>query len=103
MIKVFVAAGLGVSLISESFARDEVRISQVKLIPDYGYGSLARGWGWFTGATALFRARLRHSYRSSAGRGELCGPHRNSARFAKALTLAGLFSGPYVFDCANAP
>ncbi len=33
MIKVFVAAGLGVSLISESFARDEVRIGQVKLIP----------------------------------------------------------------------
>jgi DNA-binding transcriptional LysR family regulator len=33
MIKVFVAAGLGVSLISESFASDEVRIGQVKLIP----------------------------------------------------------------------
>ena len=33
MIKVFVAAGLGVSIISESFARDEVRNGQVKLIP----------------------------------------------------------------------
>ncbi len=33
MIKVFVAAGLGVSLISESFARDEARTGQVKLIP----------------------------------------------------------------------
>jgi DNA-binding transcriptional LysR family regulator len=33
MIKRFVAAGLGVSLISASFARDEVRARQVKLIP----------------------------------------------------------------------
>ena len=33
MIKRFVAAGLGVSLISETFARDEVRAGQVKLIP----------------------------------------------------------------------
>ncbi len=33
MIKKFVAAGLGVSLISESFAQDEVRAGQVKLIP----------------------------------------------------------------------
>ena len=33
MIKQFVAAGLGVSIISESFARDEVRAGQVKLIP----------------------------------------------------------------------
>ncbi len=33
MIKRFVAAGLGVSLISESFAQDEVRAGQVKLIP----------------------------------------------------------------------
>jgi len=33
MIKRFVAAGLGVSLISESFARDEVRAGEVKLIP----------------------------------------------------------------------
>jgi DNA-binding transcriptional LysR family regulator len=33
MIKRFVAAGLGVSLISESFARDEVRAGDVKLIP----------------------------------------------------------------------
>src|ERR1700731_5051399 len=32
MIKSFVAAGLGVSLISESFARDEVRSGKVKLI-----------------------------------------------------------------------
>ena len=32
MIKCFVAAGLGVSLISASFARDEVRAGQVKLI-----------------------------------------------------------------------
>jgi DNA-binding transcriptional LysR family regulator len=32
MIKRFVAAGLGVSLISESFAQDEVRAGQVKLI-----------------------------------------------------------------------
>jgi DNA-binding transcriptional LysR family regulator len=32
MIKRFVAAGLGVSLISESFARDEVRSGKVKLI-----------------------------------------------------------------------
>ncbi|MGH9745007.1 MAG: LysR family transcriptional regulator [Candidatus Acidiferrales bacterium] len=32
MIKRFVAAGLGVSLISESFARDEVRAGKVKLI-----------------------------------------------------------------------
>jgi LysR family transcriptional regulator, low CO2-responsive transcriptional regulator len=32
MIKSFVAADLGVSLISESFARDEVRAGQVKLI-----------------------------------------------------------------------
>ena len=33
MIKQFVAAGLGVSLISEGFARDEARAGQVKLIP----------------------------------------------------------------------
>lgn len=33
MIKKFVAAGLGVSLISESFAQDEVKAGQVKLIP----------------------------------------------------------------------
>ena len=33
LIKRFVAAGLGVSLISESFAQDEVRAGQVKLIP----------------------------------------------------------------------
>jgi DNA-binding transcriptional LysR family regulator len=33
MIKRFVAAGLGASLISESFARDEVRAGEVKLIP----------------------------------------------------------------------
>ena len=33
MIKRFVAAGLGVSLIGESFARDEVRAGKVKLIP----------------------------------------------------------------------
>ncbi|HXZ78805.1 MAG TPA: LysR family transcriptional regulator [Terriglobales bacterium] len=33
MIKGFVAAGLGVSIISASFARDEVRSGQVKLIP----------------------------------------------------------------------
>jgi DNA-binding transcriptional LysR family regulator len=32
MIKRFVAAGLGVSLISESFARDEVRAGKVRLI-----------------------------------------------------------------------
>ncbi len=32
MIKCFVAAGLGVSLISESFARDEVRAGKVKLV-----------------------------------------------------------------------
>jgi DNA-binding transcriptional LysR family regulator len=33
MIKRFVAAGLGVSLISESFVRDEVRAGKAKLIP----------------------------------------------------------------------
>src|SRR6202046_2770900 len=33
MIKRFVAAGLGVSLISEGFAQDEVRAGQAKLIP----------------------------------------------------------------------
>jgi len=33
MIKRFVAAGLGVSLISASFAREEVRAGQVKLVP----------------------------------------------------------------------
>src|SRR5580700_4579850 len=33
MIKQFVAAGLGVSLISESFVRDEVRAGVVKIIP----------------------------------------------------------------------
>ena len=33
MIKSFVAAGLGISLISASFARDEVRAGLVKLIP----------------------------------------------------------------------
>lgn len=33
MIKKFVAAGLGVSLISESFAQDELKAGQVKLIP----------------------------------------------------------------------
>jgi LysR family transcriptional regulator, low CO2-responsive transcriptional regulator len=33
MIKRFVAAGLGVSLVSKSFARDEVRSGAVKLIP----------------------------------------------------------------------
>ncbi len=33
MIKSFVAAGLGVSLISASFARDDVRAERVKLIP----------------------------------------------------------------------
>src|SRR5579872_5437025 len=33
MIKRFVAAGLGVSIISETFARDEVKSGQAKLIP----------------------------------------------------------------------
>jgi DNA-binding transcriptional LysR family regulator len=33
MIKRFVAAGLGVSLISESFVRDEVRAGKAKLVP----------------------------------------------------------------------
>jgi DNA-binding transcriptional LysR family regulator len=33
MTKCFVAAGLGVSLISASFARNEVRAGEVKLIP----------------------------------------------------------------------
>jgi LysR family transcriptional regulator, low CO2-responsive transcriptional regulator len=33
MIKSFVAAGLGVSLISSSFARDQVLAGRVKLIP----------------------------------------------------------------------
>ena len=33
MIKRFVVAGLGVSVISESFAQDEVRAGQAKLIP----------------------------------------------------------------------
>jgi DNA-binding transcriptional LysR family regulator len=33
MIKRFVAAGLGVSVISEGFAQDEVRAGQAKLIP----------------------------------------------------------------------
>jgi len=33
MIKCFVAAGLGVSLISAGFARNEVRAGEVKLIP----------------------------------------------------------------------
>ncbi len=33
MIKRFVAAGLGVSLLSESFAQDEVKAGQAKLIP----------------------------------------------------------------------
>ncbi len=33
MIKAFVAANLGVSLVSESFARDEARAGEVKLIP----------------------------------------------------------------------
>lgn len=33
MIKKFVAAGLGVTLISESFVQDEVKAGQVKLIP----------------------------------------------------------------------
>ena len=33
MIKKFVVAGLGVSLISESFAHDEVESGQAKLIP----------------------------------------------------------------------
>jgi DNA-binding transcriptional LysR family regulator len=33
MIKSFVAAGLGVSLISASFARDQVMAGRVKLIP----------------------------------------------------------------------
>jgi DNA-binding transcriptional LysR family regulator len=33
MIKSFVAAGLGVSIISESFARDEVKAGKVKLLP----------------------------------------------------------------------
>jgi DNA-binding transcriptional LysR family regulator len=36
MIKRFVAAGLGVSLIGESFARDEVRSGKVKLLPIEG-------------------------------------------------------------------
>jgi DNA-binding transcriptional LysR family regulator len=33
MIKAFVAANLGVSLISETFAREEARAGEVKLIP----------------------------------------------------------------------
>ena len=36
MIKSFVAAGLGVSLISASFARDQVLAERVKLIPLQG-------------------------------------------------------------------
>ncbi len=42
MIKLFVAAGLGVSLISESFARDEVRDRPGEADSDFGYGSVAR-------------------------------------------------------------
>ena len=42
MIKCFVAAGLGVSLISASFARNEVRAGEVKLIPIAGRGIVAR-------------------------------------------------------------
>ena len=42
MIKCFVAAGLGVSLISASFARNEVRAGEVKLIPIADRGTVAR-------------------------------------------------------------
>ena len=42
MIKRFVAAGLGVSLISEGFAQDEVARGPGEADPDFRHGSLAR-------------------------------------------------------------
>ena len=42
MIKRFVAAGLGVSMISESFARDEVARGAGEADPHFRHGSLAR-------------------------------------------------------------
>lgn len=65
MIKRFVAAGLGVSLISASFAQDEVRAGQVVLIPIHGVelwrelGLVYRRDRTQTRSTATFIATLR--------------------------------------------
>ncbi len=63
MIKRFVAAGLGVSLISESFVRDEVRAGKGETHTRFRYGRSGASWDSSTGATARCRAR---PWRSSA-------------------------------------
>jgi len=55
MIKCFVAAGLGVSLISASFARNEVRAGEVKLIPSRTWIS---GANWASSIAATARSPL---------------------------------------------
>src|ERR1700733_1121303 len=61
MIKAFVAANLGVSLVSESFARDEARAGELKLIrlPMSIFGG---NWVWSIGAIERFHALLQPSY-----------------------------------------
>jgi DNA-binding transcriptional LysR family regulator len=65
MIKSFVAAGLGVSLISTSFARDQVLANRVKLIPIEGVelwrelGLAYRRDRTLTRATSSFIATVR--------------------------------------------
>ena len=65
MIKAFVAAGLGVSLISTSFARDSVAAGDVKLIPIHGVelwrelGIVYRRDRTHTRATATFISTVR--------------------------------------------
>jgi DNA-binding transcriptional LysR family regulator len=65
MIKSFVAAGLGVSLVSASFARDQVLAGRVKLIPVKGHelwrelGLAYRRDRTLTRATATFISTVR--------------------------------------------
>ncbi len=68
MIKTFVAADVGISIISESFARDQVKTGEVKLLNVEGvdlWRELAlvyrRNSLWSTVATAVCRAPFRPS------------------------------------------
>ena len=63
MIKRYVAAGLGVSLISASFARDEVRAGKVKLIEISDVDQCGGNWGLSIGVIALSLAPPGHLFR----------------------------------------
>jgi len=69
MIKAFVTAGLGVSLVSASFARDEVKMGSAKLIPLQGV-ELWRELGLAYHADRTHAARRHYVHRCCAAVGE---------------------------------